>query len=1105
MLPKSLKNSFDALEKETEKSGKHKKLIDFTETLLIYLSHYIIGYYRRQNIESVEYEKLFYKNSKNLSTGTYIMFLREALKILNKENCKPLIYDVLCGKNEVLEVSKFIVAFETIKDAINKNESENLLTKANNAVASKTNYAKINGLEFFNTFIQLRNRVAHPHKEINELMVHWPSSEDYYDCVNIYLHEALSTFMNQLTPLWEHQLGVIMVEEGEAYIENQETGDVLEIDSKEVSEEGNEVLYKDNEWVCITPKNIMRVSDKALQSIEDEKQQALHLENIEQFKDNIVSALDDGQISADELRFFNALGASKFNIDAHKIKDLIFEVAKSLNIEEPFPEVDQRLVKAIDDALISGQYNAFFLKLMAKNYGVDEEGYDKLLNERAVVNNVDLSTLEDNVQFNLNKKEFIDIANLIKAQSWIEGLGSITGVKGLYAVEGGNHNTIGSKEYIHRKAFSDSLDYVKNTVGAIQKKVGIESNWKFEVNKWQAGKMSGYVWVQFYPEGNVLSNELALFILMINYGVYIGLMPHYDKIEDLSKTNYGLVLNLVIDKLKKYTKEFEQDFNRFNDLTLDIFGTKVSSEKTVLYMPLKDVIKDMPNYFDHFYRLNRINFISNYRDLEVDPLKVGQNLEVVYTLLGNVIEEVNYDYNLMVDTYVDPLSGQLDQLKAIVLDWSSTLSKYTVLESELTDNPRAGKITCCISKKIKGVLLSLEFGFWNNLKGEIYFGFQVKTINPNNEIDLIKCIEVIDLFSTKVEILPDSCVAGGMFSSRLKVSDEEGQLIESSILNCKSIFEKYLSGLIESVATIGYPGFLELIPIDTRLDTLKINLNQILDEVKNKGITSNKIQEIRSLLCQNTYTDLFGSSKKFGWHAIEYGFDFKEKDIRLLIAVNISDNISAAPLIEQLSSLEGIGFLKEEVIEETEGLRWFVKDCEDAQILSSTNFNKNHSAKLSRLNMEPKFANWSPIVDDESQWIGVDFGAPQKVHQVAIQGRFNKEEWVASFKISWSLNGKSWVDEDAVFKGNVDNNAVNIQMVDKEIIARFIRIKPVSWHGRISMRFDVQVSDVKSKGVRFIKFVNLDQESLTNMNVLVPKILENIECVKSISPTAFGF
>jgi hypothetical protein len=55
------------------------------------------------------------------------------------------------------------------------------------------------------------------------------------------------------------------------------------------------------------------------------------------------------------------------------------------------------------------------------------------------------------------------------------------------------------------------------------------------------------------------------------------------------------------------------------------------------------------------------------------------------------------------------------------------------------------------------------------------------------------------------------------------------------------------------------------------------------------------------------------------------------------------------------------------------------------------------------------------------------------------------------------------------------------------------------------MRFDIQVSEVKSKAIRYIKFVNLDQESLTSMDVLVPKIFENIECVKSISPTAFGF
>ena len=53
-------------------------------------------------------------------------------------------------------------------------------------------------------------------------------------------------------------------------------------------------------------------------------------------------------------------------------------------------------------------------------------------------------------------------------------------------------------------------------------------------------------------------------------------------------------------------------------------------------------------------------------------------------------------------------------------------------------------------------------------------------------------------------------------------------------------------------------------------------------------------------------------------------------------------------------------------------------------------------------------ASWSARRNDKNQWIQVDLGRQEKVTTIATQGRRNAEQWVKSYSVSYSSDGKNF-------------------------------------------------------------------------------------------------
>ena len=77
----------------------------------------------------------------------------------------------------------------------------------------------------------------------------------------------------------------------------------------------------------------------------------------------------------------------------------------------------------------------------------------------------------------------------------------------------------------------------------------------------------------------------------------------------------------------------------------------------------------------------------------------------------------------------------------------------------------------------------------------------------------------------------------------------------------------------------------------------------------------------------------------------------------------------------------------------------------DSQITSSSAY-AGLEAVQGRLNGA---ASWSAAVLNKDQWVQIDLGRDEVVTAIATQGRANADQWVKSYSVSYSLDGKVFV------------------------------------------------------------------------------------------------
>ncbi|XP_076844555.1 coagulation factor VIII [Brachyhypopomus gauderio] len=141
----------------------------------------------------------------------------------------------------------------------------------------------------------------------------------------------------------------------------------------------------------------------------------------------------------------------------------------------------------------------------------------------------------------------------------------------------------------------------------------------------------------------------------------------------------------------------------------------------------------------------------------------------------------------------------------------------------------------------------------------------------------------------------------------------------------------------------------------------------------------------------------------------------------------------------------------------------------DDQITESDHYG-NWEARLARLHLSGSVNAW--IGNSQNSWIQVDLLRPMLVHGIHTQGAKTwglSEAFTVIFTLSYSLDKETWrtyrgISSESAYKfnGNMDGYRVKENLLAPPIIGRYIRIHPLTYGGRPTLRFELLGCDLNS-------------------------------------------
>ncbi|XP_068671097.1 uncharacterized protein [Montipora foliosa] len=134
-------------------------------------------------------------------------------------------------------------------------------------------------------------------------------------------------------------------------------------------------------------------------------------------------------------------------------------------------------------------------------------------------------------------------------------------------------------------------------------------------------------------------------------------------------------------------------------------------------------------------------------------------------------------------------------------------------------------------------------------------------------------------------------------------------------------------------------------------------------------------------------------------------------------------------------------------------------DIPDSALTSSSDYNQYFGAQRSRLKSERNgsyYGGWASKSLDYNQWLQIDLRNLTKVTRIATQGLHDASWWVTKYKLSYSSGDKfEFYNNGEEITGNMDRNTAEGRILDPPILARYFRINPTAWYGRLSMRVEL--------------------------------------------------
>ncbi len=205
--PTLLLDQYQAVENAGENSSeRHKKLLDLSESLLLYISGILFGEYKRSGKINIDIESEFYKHSKKTPTlGIFQGFIR----LLIQELDNSLLMDRFDNQVIYESAAQVVFSFDVLKEVLDAGEDNGFKDKTEPLKKGKTP-KKIGLMKFFDFFIQIRNIHAHPEEKVGPKNTkrRWPLNDEYFEYINNDLEQALTDIMESLDVLLNYRCAV---------------------------------------------------------------------------------------------------------------------------------------------------------------------------------------------------------------------------------------------------------------------------------------------------------------------------------------------------------------------------------------------------------------------------------------------------------------------------------------------------------------------------------------------------------------------------------------------------------------------------------------------------------------------------------------------------------------------------------------------------------------------------------------------------------------------------------------------------------------------------------------------------------------------------------
>jgi hypothetical protein len=1113
-LPKSIEKTINDLARAREKAAKQKYLLDLGESLVMHLCAFVLGEYKDKNITSVDLEKSFLKNSKNVSFGIYLGWLRESSKFLNQHKEPSIIQNLLHNSNELYELSYFIKIFEKLKVFIEEGHSDSLKSLVEESIG-KDNLAKTNLLAFFDSFIQLRNRVAHPHKEVKGKMVVWPFSESYFDATNAHLENALKRVISELNHIWEFKQFVVDAnDEGVLTLLNEDSGELEEIKNNTKFEQGSKVFANTENKILLSDwKQLLKAGEEAIQKIRQEEEDLRNKATIEDLKVSIQSALDDNQISLDELNFFESLGKTKLGLSKDEMKKIIIEVASDLGIEDPFPDVDKRFIEVIDQAIQTKTYNEFLLKLTGQQYGVDNATFEKVFLERTFALSVDPEEIKKNRSLMFSANEFTLFQDLMRAQQWLANISLFNrfAKESLFKIKEDSY-TYGTKEFYHRNSFLAVENFVKSRLDKLV--LDTTSIWTTKQNNWQIGAMTGYAWCSVFPQNAPSKKILALNLTIHHDSIFTGFLPDWKDYKTLE--NYGLLLNIFRQHLKEFTNEYKSDLEKFPQLKV------WDSINNLGYYSLFELSQNHAWYFDYLYGFDMIQFVIKNKEIHENPMLVAEYFDISFNLFSGLFEGVNRDYlNLLqnkfeIQTKEQIIVKKLQDLVVIPENYGLVLEKNnesqnnasnenengeTVnnsVDNNLTEDfvkgsCNGGSFSISYQVKQKGYPLLIQFKIAQNfLDNKLDFIIQVSCAGYSQEESHLAVEKVLESMR---ELTFENATFNFMRSKLLMVLP----INEIENFNPKEATNFFLSEFSTRCA-YSYTSFLGLRVFNPKLQVFEADTIQKLDEflTNNTSLFSNQIYQERNWIKGYRFIDYVYSNKTV-LHWLGWGLEFKKDQLYAGIIFHVKDSLKGALFREQMEvlSAESIEWKyevkgKAEVVEP----EWIFENIDSVKLSASTEYNRNYMAKHADPTNQKTF--WCAAKKDDEQWLQLDFSEPKELLRLKILGAPHEKTYTTVFNLVYSLDGKTWTKISNIRALERGDEIKYVEFSDL-ITAKIIRLQPIEFVGWPSFRVDAEIRKIVPSKIELQWMVPISTSNdLENVINILPTKIQEIKTLRGL-------